>query len=387
VYGYLGAIFTRSLFFPIATVLAAWLLIAADDAYPFAAMMMHDEASIRAFIVDAFWAIPATTVIVSIVAILVVKVLDLGQPIDVWLTGSGGGSTPERVKHEEYNIPFVVSAIVVLFVGIFFVHAAADMAIAYGDILVDHGLSVAVAIVALVAFVVLLGASGWQYMQGTRFNDSHDLMSIYYTVVLGVLVLVEYALLAATSLAAGWHIVASVAAALVLILIGVWFESRRANSAEGDKYRGRFYAFESNGLLTAIRVVAVVAGYGTLVGLGHVARAASSRPRDMLRLTFFWPLVIAIAVLVAVYVVILLVKNNKSRSSSTSTVLERSAPGIAADITELGEAAQPMLRLEPRAPSSRVLRSSAIESAFVLPPSGEPRRRRTPGNASLRLEF
>ena len=91
-YGFLLAVASRDVFFSVATYLAFWLAILAPIDYAAFIATAPLDADVTLFVASAFLVVPAAATLAAMVGIGFVKLFDIGQLIDVWLTGSGGVS-------------------------------------------------------------------------------------------------------------------------------------------------------------------------------------------------------------------------------------------------------------------------------------------------------
>ena len=73
---------------------------------------------------EIFWYLPLIVALASATGVAIVKLFDIGQLIDVWLSGSGGGSNHRATRYEELNLPLLPTAIIFAFFAVFFAVAA-----------------------------------------------------------------------------------------------------------------------------------------------------------------------------------------------------------------------------------------------------------------------
>lgn len=307
VYGYLGVVFTRSLYFAVAVFVAPWVVIAAQDAFTADNALLYTGAAIRTFIADVYWAVPLTAIMSAAIALAYVKVLDLGQPIDVMVT-----SQNPDTSHQELHIPFITAAVGVGFVAYMYSFERITDTFAYGELSVPMGLEIAIILVALAVAVAFLALHA--VCRYTGKNAAWDAPTVYYTFVLAILVVIE-AVATFNFWDALWHLIGLIGVALLLLVFGAVIESQ----SHGN-WRGRFTVYESNGwLLSAVRIFFVLLGLGLLVGLGHIGRATSTtRPIDMIQV-FAWPLLIALVVIVIVYIIVLVWNRSRRRETGSAT--------------------------------------------------------------------
>jgi hypothetical protein len=176
----------------------------------------------------------AASAVFSIMGGATSKLFDVGQLIDVWLTGSGGGPN----AREELNIPFLLVGFIAIFFAVFFgVAASRSGAVTdqFWNGLVNLNQTLAILLTVLFAIVALAAivVSVKQEKMGARFRGIHDWASVVYLVVW---------LLAITASAVPWYIwaddisdatrgwLAGVVGGIVLaagLLAGIWYERYR----------------------------------------------------------------------------------------------------------------------------------------------------------------
>jgi len=261
VFGFTGAAFTRDLWFAIATVLAFWLGIFAPAIYvPFEAMGGITTDDVTEFVQIAFFVIPAHATLAAAVGIGFVKIFDIRQLIDVWLSGSGGDS-----DGEERTFPFIVLAIILGFVAtLLLVGATYPTAFLYGLWVPSAVGTVAYTIFGIIfAFfaLALIGLSILQYKGGTRFNDNNDYLSFVYALVFLFLTLVLYGLAAAfdaspSGTTSAWTTALFVIADIVALLMAWSAESRQVDA---DRQKSRFFALPGSTLVNLLRAFVFIA--------------------------------------------------------------------------------------------------------------------------------
>jgi len=289
--GFLGSIFTRDAPLVFGIYYAFWAMFALTY---FVAVETTN---------DIFFYVPFTVLLAAVAGIAVVKLLNIGQLVDVWVTGSGGGDNKRASGHEELNLPLMAMAILFLFFAIFFGMAAvacgpdsltcatflngiwAVSSRTVGWLL--FGVFVALALLTLLA-------SGIQLKHGHRHKATHDYGSIYYAFAFFVVVLAP---------ALTWHfltltpptrgLVAGVVAVLVDILFlggGVAYErtcdlGKDEVGVARSSRNGRFYSIEGSTARLVFRFVIVIGVHAGAYVLGGyaVSNTLDSVP------AMFWP--------------------------------------------------------------------------------------------------
>jgi len=301
-YGYRGSIFTRDAFFSTATFLAFWLLIFAPLAYTAAGPVL--VADVLQFFVDATALVPVALLLGAVLGLALVKALGLGQLVDVWLTGAGGGTTlADGADDEELNLPLIVVATACAFLAVFFGAAIfASGVILYGATTIS--LTVAWFGVLLFGFaaVVLLVYSGVPLKYGSRFRLSSDWVSVYYALAFVALSVLQTYLVPTTHFQI-WLFALLFEAALVIVLVIGYFIERGSSGT-----RGRFFLRSPTGVNAFLRVVFVFVVDGALVVYANYERLAASDDVSVIVFgsSFVLVLVIAIAVVAFVYLLIML---------------------------------------------------------------------------------
>jgi len=264
------------------------------------------------------------------------KLFDIGQLIDVWLSGSGGGPN----AREELNIPFLLVGVIAAFFATFF-GVAASRAGAATDLfwagLVDLDETLAILLALLLGIVALAAiiVSVKQEKLGARFRGIHDWASVIYLFVWLVAIAagavpwyvcspdLNYALAACSSMsdsARGW--LAGVVGGVALLVglgVGYWYERFRDKNFDYVTVerrsiytrQGRFYsAGDALGTPWLVaRFFFVVALYAATWVVGGYAQQAARGSQPVVDL--FWSdglavfAVVTIVVFVAIYAAIL----------------------------------------------------------------------------------
>ena len=279
---YLGSVFTRDVGFSAFVFAAFWLFIFAPTYY--------------ALNVATYFFVPAATALAAVLGIAVVNLLSVGQLVDIWLTGSGGG---DNSQHEELNVPFMVVAIGFVFFAVFFALAAvacqpADLTCANflgGLFYVPSALVgwILFGVFAALALAAVL-ATGIQRKRGVRFKGIHDWASVYYFfafLMCAALPALAWHLLYPSSFLAnavwrGW-IAAAVAFVgdLIWIGLGVLYERQRDTALDNNgpgtpsTRHGRFYSKDANSGLFWVRYFGVPLVHAGFYILGGYAQSAT----------------------------------------------------------------------------------------------------------------
>ena len=220
-YGFISAVYTRSAFFSGLTFLAFWLFIFAFTYY-----------DTHLPLTDVFFFVPAAVVLTSVAGVALVVFLNVGQLVDVWLTGSGAG---DNSRNENSNMPFMMVAIALFFFGTMAVVIRLEGdAFAGGLFTFGPAVQNVVSLLAASGFfllaVVAVAASAIQVKNGVRFKERHDYMSIGYFAALLIVSIVPAALYFVSNdvIVSGW-----VAFGVTLVLdlaalgFGIAFERQR----------------------------------------------------------------------------------------------------------------------------------------------------------------
>ena len=268
-YGFLLAVASRDVFFSVATYLAFWLAILAPIDYAAFIATGPLAADVTLFVASAFLVVPAAATLAAMVGIGFVKLFEIGQLIDVWLTGSGGVS-----DEEERNLPLLVYAVVLAFTGtlLFFGYEPSTSAAwLYGLATPTLGFWLLVlAILFGVLAIVAVGCSAAQRKMGTRYENARDYMSTAYAflllLVVAVTELVTHFGLSSPSvqLVDLWWLLAILAVDGVFLVGGYLGEKAAAKSLAAPAWqsRGRFYMLsgsEGVGCVNFFRVVVFLA--------------------------------------------------------------------------------------------------------------------------------
>jgi len=320
-FGYLGAVFTRDPFFSTGLFAAFWLFIFVPVQYPINTFV---GADLTRELLSIFVYVPATAALASLVGLALVKMLDIGQLIDVWLTGSGGGSAYKASKNEELNLPLMPLAILFIFVGTFFVfHAGAGPMIFYGEFTIDTTIWYILGAVAYLFALALFISIGIESKHGNRYQNHHDYGSLYYTFAFGVVFLAPLILRPLGS-GAGWiAFLAILIVVLDLVALGIGVTLERARDLGIQKieqtpnYRyGRFYSIESAGtnFVLILRYVLVIGFHvGTYLFIALYDEYAATTVQAI-----FWPAIVlytTISFFVLVVVYLLLFRVNRGKDS------------------------------------------------------------------------
>jgi len=316
--GYLGSIFTRDAFFSTSVISCFWLFIIAPRDYPLNTGAPPGDIAQAAL--NIFFYVPAVVALASIVGTATVKLLNVGQLVNVWLTGTGGGSNYGATANEEKNLPLLVSMVLALFFAFFFFNAATG-AILYGTVTMPPVWAIVAGIVAALAAFGLLVASLVPLMRGNRFRMHRDNLSFVYTLGLGALLVVHYLTIVAP--AAAYASGGSIAVAIVLIIVvdllvfvgGSRIEAgfdralrERSKKNDGEPpyvYRyGRLYSIEASWASYVVRIGGII-----LVHLGTYVLLVVALPTAASISAAFWSTLllvfgIAFAVLVLLYIIV-----------------------------------------------------------------------------------
>ena len=182
------------------------------------------------------------------------------------------------------------------------------------------------AVLVAILGVLLAGSTVLYYYRGARFLGTHDIMSVYYLACALLLFTIDVLFVLDAASSAAVHIVLSEIVLFLAFLLGDVAERARARSAEtSGLYRGRFSSLESRGLHTLLRGGALMLGYGLVLGLGHLARAAGGS--ELAAACYMtWPLLIALALLVVAWVLLELLALARSPPAVPTLESKRTPP-------------------------------------------------------------
>ena len=259
VFGYLGGVFTRDAFFAPAVYLAFWVLIYAPTYYPIVAPGLPDN------VLATYFYLPAIVFLGTIIGLLVAKLLDIGQLVDVWLTGSGGG---ENARHENLNVPFLVFGLGLIWLAVFFFVAnMAGGSFIYGAISIDPTVAIILGVVAVVLAISAFVVSAVQHKFGTRFVGArHDYISVWYLIALTAAVIIPWFIRTPSVPTTGNVVLTTLVIVFldfVVLGVGTYLEYRRdrdldpTNVAPSSRH-GRFYAIEGSRTKLVLRFVLVI---------------------------------------------------------------------------------------------------------------------------------
>jgi len=309
VYCYLAGVASRSLWFPTTSFLAVWLLVFAPTYCPLTAIDLAVNTHAMYFF------IPAGALLASFVGVLTAKVLNIGQLIDVTLTGSGGG---DNSQNEELNVPYIVFALALAFVGVFFyVASVTGAAFVGGAVLIDPTLATVFAVIALLLAFATLIVAGVQHKFGLRYVGArHDYLTVYYTfallaITMGRQVLREVG--TPTSLLLGSIVI--VVGDIFFLSVGVFFERARdvhldiypgGTARNGSARRGRLYYLNGSLWIAALRILVILVVHLTLYLAGGLFQIATGNAVaamfDLLRLPLLFFVLYLLGIIVyAVY--------------------------------------------------------------------------------------
>lgn len=293
--GYLGSIFTRDAPLVFGLYYAFWVIFALTY---YAAEPTNETA----------FYVPFAALIAAVAGIAIVKLFKIGQLVDVWLSGSGGGPNDRASKHEELNLPLMPLSILFTWASVFFAVAAlacgsdsSTCASFLNNIWAVSSWTVGWLLFGVFAALALLAffASGIQLKRGGRHKATHDYGSIYYSFAFMVMLLAPIAL---------WHVATwtsvtrglaaggvAVAVDLLFLLIGYGYERNRDTELDNvgvDKSsrNGRFYSIEESSTARLIfRFATVILLHAGIFVLGGYA--IDSTGDDVAAI--FWPWLLA----------------------------------------------------------------------------------------------
>lgn len=270
-YGYLGSLFTYDATFAFATYAAFWLIIFAPASLPAAYPVVIPPN----FLVEATLFVPVGVLLGVLIGLAIALMLDVGQMIDVWLTGAAGGADVSSITdddlrislNERLNVPYLVMATVAAFVTLFFLVGGyiEPETFLYGVTGPPPYISAAFALFMALAFglatIILLVLSVGRIKYGERFAGSRDWVSFYYAIAFVVLVLLQEYLPAPTTVGAafGWAALLVVIFFIVL-LVGLYVERNQTPRPS----RARLFLIAPTGWNTALKFIVILLVYGGL---------------------------------------------------------------------------------------------------------------------------
>jgi len=294
--GYLTGLATRDSPFAFGVYYAFWLIFA----FTYYVNLPETPENI-------FFYVPIIVALATIVGVIISKLLNIGQLVDVWVTGSGGGSNPKASRYEELNMPLMPLAILFAFFTVFFAVAAVSCgsdSLTCASFL--NGIwSVSSWTVGWLLFGVFLAltllaffASGIQTKYGGRHKQTTDYASLLYTfLVLGAItfpILMWH--LAPSSWSRetiGWvSAIVAIVSDLILFGIGCFYEHWLDKSDGGNMVKirnGRFYSIEGSGTRLFFRFLFVILVHAGAFVLGGYAVVDSASDVAVM----FWPWFVA----------------------------------------------------------------------------------------------
>ena len=385
-YGLLGSIFTRDAFFSGFTFLAFWLFIFAPTFYMLVA--------------DTYFYIPAIVAVASVVGMAIVKLLSIGQLVDVWMTGAGGGDNSAR---EELNVPFMVLAVAFSFFATFFAIAAYTGAAFLGGLFVLSSSTAGWLLFGVFAALTLAAvlATGIQRKRGVRFKGIHDWASVYYTFVFVLVAFVpalvwHYTYPASPVMVAAYRGLFAGGTAIVVDIIflglGAVYEAWRdryidyTGSASAKVYtrHGRFYSHEgSKGLLAARFIVVPLVHAGIYILGGYAVCATGDVVADI-----FWSpwlivyFAVAFLVFAGLYVVILVFFTWQDYFADNGGDVDASTPLVGDTDQAMTPFYDDKSDSPPLPPPSSLARVDSTRFADNGAPISARTRRRTPAGAT-----
>lgn len=301
-FGYIGSIFTHSIFFPAASFLSAWTLVFAPLHYPYAE---PDILVVRAFVAETFFYVPVLVIAGTFIGIGIVKCLGLGQLIDITLTGGAGGDNSEG---EELNIPFTTGVAIFTLLAIFFVSAATDSNFMYMLYAPTPWVMWLFAVLSILIAVVLLLVSATQYKRGGIFHNTIDIMTIWYTAMFAAIVTIQYFI-------SSW---ATVIGAIIILLVdiaffglGILVERWQDEEIATGIRHSRFLAIENTGIQMILRFFTVIGVHiGLYVLASELKTAFGSISLMITAPIFLWIIGVTLGVLVLLNVVSIILRQD-----------------------------------------------------------------------------
>ena len=217
---------------------------------------------------DIFFYVPIIVALTTVTGATLAKMLNIGQLVDVWMTGSGGGANNVATSYEELNLPLMPLTILFAFFSVFFGVAAASCSTTncadfLGGIWAVSSSTVGWLLFGVFVALTLLAffASAIQTKYGNRHKKTHDYASLLYTFIVLFVATVPMLM---WHLPTTWSVVTRgwVAAAVALVADGVFFAigSYYENSLDYDDddnkittRNGRFYSVESSSTVMFFR--------------------------------------------------------------------------------------------------------------------------------------